>query len=156
MKGNPKVIDGCNMTCQMLATLSMQYRIYRVNLKCMGLPWLCKELDDHYHCTEAHLDCFLARIFYYGKDPDFDMGAVSGADTLTQIFEHIEKLVYAVLDHAKVCRKEVFETDLDSTFDSYGHVIMAMEKQAGFIEQQMNLMKVIGGEKEYVAERMED
>jgi len=152
---DPKVIDGLQSTCQMLTQLSMQYRVYKMNVKFFGIKWLCHKLKDHYSNTEDQLDIFLKRIFFYGEDPSFDIGSVSGADKITAILEHLKELVDGLLEFAVQRRKEAMDSRQDYTPDLYEHLIDTMECQCMFLTQQLTLIAEIS-EKGYIASRLED
>lgn len=153
---NDPIVEGLNITAQMLSHLSGQYRVFRINLHKMGMKWLSKKIFKLYHGTEEHLDCTLKRIFYYRIDPEYEIGSVKGADTVKEILSLCSSLVSATLKHAIEQRKASFAASPDYTTDIYEHIIECLEQQEYFLNQQLDLMRVLGGEPAYIASRLED
>lgn len=155
MEAKPEVIQGLNVTAQMLANLSAQYRVYKINLSKFGLKWLSKKIGKKYCCCEGQLDIVLCRIFYYGEDPEYNVGSVAGATKVTEILTHCGQMVKATLDHAIEQRVSSYQAMADYTTDIYEHLIEDLEKHEYFIQQQLGLIAMMG-EAAYVGARLED
>lgn len=151
-----KVTDGLNMMAQMLTRLAMQYRLSKINCKVMNLNWLACEFKAPYKEVECHLDYVLKRLFKYEVDPDFTVGDVSGADSITHILETLHDLVSAAFDHATEQRLETLKVAAAGyTTDCYEHIIRDLEGQITFLDQQLNLIKVLK-EPGYISARLGD
>ena len=149
------IIDNLQTAAQMISHLAGQYRVDQRNLHAMGLKWLQKKVKCWYHKTEDQLDKMLDRLLYFGVDPDYDIGAVSGADTVTDLLDKDHGLVYALLEKLIEFRKAAWEIQTDYTPDIYEHAIECFEHQAYKIEREQELIKKLG-EPGYIGARLED
>lgn len=150
-----QIVDDLNSAAQMLAHLSAQYRVDIKNIKSLGPKWLAKRVKCWYHETEEHLDKIVCRLFYFGEDPDYEVGQVVGADDVVEILKRAEALVYAAHDAFCDFRKSAWEAKADYTPDIYEHAIHALERQAYQIERELELIKKLT-EPGYIGARLED
>ncbi len=155
MPADPTIIAGLNGTCAMLSHLCNQLAVYKTNISKFGLDWLACKLGKKCGCVEDQLSIFVKRIFYYREDPEFEIGTVKGADSVTEILNDSLSLVNAVLDFAVEQRKVAWGIRADYTPDLYEHLICDMEKAEYFFEQQLNLITMMT-EPAYVGARLED
>jgi bacterioferritin (cytochrome b1) len=152
---NPQIIEDLQTSAQMLAHLAGQYQVDVQNLKCMGVKWVANHVRCWYKGSEEQLRRMIKRLFQFGVDPEYDAGAVAGADTIDEILDRAEGLVTAAHDQMCVFRYNAYQAKPDYTSDIYEHAIHELEHQLTHIERERELIKKMG-EASYVGARLED
>lgn len=155
MKTTPAVIANLQTACQLEAHLAAQYQVDVQQLKAMGLNWLAHRVKKWYSGSEAQLRTFIDRLLYFGTDPTYEAGTVTGADSVDGLLERAQGLVYAALDQLDDFRKAAWDAKADYTADIYEHAIRDLEKQAIKIDRERNLIQKLG-EPGYIGARLED
>jgi bacterioferritin (cytochrome b1) len=150
-----KTIANLQTAAQLLAHLAGQYQVDVRQLKAMGLKWLACRVKKWYAASEDHLRKVIDRLLYFDADPEYDAGAVSGADTVEEVLQRAQDLVYAAHEQLVKFRAQAWEAQADYTPDVYEHAIHDLEHQAFKIERERALIKKLG-EPGYIGARLED
>jgi bacterioferritin (cytochrome b1) len=152
---NKKIIENLQTAAQMTSHLAGQFKVDCHQLRAMGLDWLANKFSKWKKESCKFNGQFLDRLLYFDTDPDYDIGSVAGADTISEILDRAGELVNAALDQFKQFRKDAWDAEADYTPDIYEHAIGCLEKQAYKIEREQELVKKLT-EPAYVGARLED
>ena len=152
---DPKISSDLQAGCQILSHLAGQYRVDVQQLKALGVKWLAKRAKCWYKGSEGQLDILIKSLLYFGVDPEYDAGSVTGANTITEMLERDESLVYAALEFMCAARKTSWDILADYTPDVYEHCIEELQHQAKHIERELHLIG-LKGEADYILSRLGD
>jgi bacterioferritin (cytochrome b1) len=152
---NAQVTENLQTACQIFAHLAGQYQVDKHQLHAMGLNWLASRIAKWKKGACCQLGIFIDRLLYFDTDPDYELGAVAGADSVDAILERAQGLVAAGLEQLVGFRKAAYEALADYTPDIYEHAIRELEKQAYKIERERSLIRKLG-EPGYIGARLED
>lgn len=155
MKADATVIENLQTTCQVLAALAAQYQVDVQQLKTMDLDWLACRVKKWYGAAECHLRIAMKRLLYYGEDPTYSVGEVTGADSVEALLKRAETNVYAAFEQFCTFRKTAWDIRADGVVDIYEHMVQEMECQAFKIERELDLLGLLR-EPGYIAARLED
>jgi bacterioferritin (cytochrome b1) len=156
MKADPKVVASLQQACGVMAHLVAQYRVDIRQLTAMDLDWLACRFKKWFSHSEDHLEIFIDNLLYFGENPSFDGGAVSGTDEgVTAILKRNQKLLTDAMDQFCTARKQAWDILADDITDIFEHAIQEVKKQLVKIERELAIIAEIN-ENNYVAARLED
>ena len=154
MTGNPQVIATLQSALAAEARLNIQYRHDWRLVKFMGVRKVSCKL--HGMGSDAHewMKKIYDRILFLGGDIGYTMGPITDQLTLTAIFQNELALEMAIVAPYEQNIQTAMAAFDDATRNLYEHLLKWHQKHIGWLEQQLRLIQIVGGEDEYIAEKM--
>ncbi len=155
MKADPRIVTSLQTSCQLLAHISAQYQVDVRQLKAMDLDWLACRVKKWYGHSEHHLRLFIDALLYFGEDPSYNAGTVTGSSDVQALLNRDHDAVYSAFGQLCQFRTEAWNTQADDIPDLYEHAIQELKSQLVKMERELKLIGELGIE-EYVSARLED
>ena len=147
MKADPKVIQGLQQACGLLATLAEQYRIDGFALRNAGLKALGKKFyaEDSWHQdVETHLNIFIKQLLNFETDPMYQIGGLTCAtDVRSLLQQRASQTNQAFLTLCRL-RTESYAIRADKVPDEYEHAVAELQHQTEKMEQWLKVIAGIG------------
>ena len=154
MTGNPEVIKALQAALALEAHLNIQYRHDWRIVKFMGVKKVAKKLKGL--GTGAH--CFMKkvadRILFLGGDTNYTVGEIVDQRSLTAILQNELALEMAIVQPYEAAVQTAMKAFDDTTRNLFEHLLKWHQEQIGWLEQQLRLIETVGGEAEYIAEKL--
>lgn len=154
MTGNPEVIAALRSLLALEAHLNIQYRHDWRLIKFMGVKKTAhkiKDLGDKAHCFMKILS---DRILVLGGRMDYIVGSITDQTTLTAIFQNELQLEMVLVQQGRQAIQTAVAAGDEDTAEKLRHIEERHEDAVGWLEQQLRLEGVVGGEGEYIAEKL--
>lgn len=154
MKGNPDVIKALQAALALEAHLNIQYRHDWRIVKFMGVKKVArciKELGTGAHCFMKKV---ADRILFLGGDTNYTVGQIVDQRSLTEIFQNELQLEMAIVQPYEQAVQAAMKALDDTTRNLFEHLLKWHQEQIGWLEEQLRLIEMVGGEGEYIAEKL--
>ncbi len=154
MKGSPEVIKALQSALALEAHLNIQYRHDWRIVKFMGVKKVAckiKGLGGDAHCFMKKV---ADRILFLGGDTNYSVGAITDQPNLTAVFENELKLELAIVEPYEQAVQTAMKALDDTTRNLFEHLLKWHQDHVGWLEQQLQLIQTVGGEGEYIAEKL--
>ena len=153
MTGDPKVIAALEAAYPLEAHMHLQYRKDRGNVKFKGLKKLRSKLGEFGDDTHDWMNKVQERILFLGGDDAYQIPPLTSPNTLTAVFQNELALEMAAIQSYEALI--AIATGVDATtVHKFQHYQMYHEQHAEWLERQLNLMLAVGGEEEYIQEKI--
>lgn len=154
MTGNPEVIKALQAALALEAHLNIQYRHDWRVVKFMGV----KKVSHKIKCLGTGAHCFMKkvedRILYLGGATGYTLSGVTDQASLTAILQNELQLELAIVQPYEQAVRASMEALDDTTRNLFEHLLKWHQEHVGWLEQQLRLIQVLGGEAEYIAEKL--
>ena len=147
MKADPKVIQGLQQACGLLATLAEQYRLNGYALRNLGLKKLGKKFydEDSWHqAIEHHLNIFIKQILNFEADPQYSIGGLVCATDLKSLISTSCNVALSAFTTLCRLRSEAFAIRADAVPDEYEHAVQELQHQVNRMERWLRNISAIG------------
>jgi bacterioferritin len=154
MIGNPEVIQALQAALAQEAHLNIQYRHDWRLVAFWGIKKTAKKM----HCFggDAHdwMRKVADRILILGGETNYSVGDIVDQSTLTEVFQNELRLEMEILQPYEMAIQTAMRAFDDATRNLFEHLIKWHQQHVGWLEQQLRLIDAVGGEGEYVAEKL--
>lgn len=154
MTGNPEVIQALQAALVAEAHLNIQYRHDWRVVKFMGVKKTARKI--HALGNDAH--CFMKkvadRILFLGGDTAYSVGQITDQPTLLAIFQNELMLEMAIVQPYEAAVQTAMKAFDDTTRNLFEHLLKWHQDSIAWLEQQIRLIGILGGEAEYIAEKL--
>ncbi len=154
MKGSPEVIKTLQAALAQEAHLNVQYRHDWRIVKFMGVKKVAckiKDLGDDAHCFMKKV---ADQVLFLGGGTSYSMGPITDQPSLTAVFENQLKLEMAIIEPYEQAVQTAMQALDDTTRNLFEHLLKWHQEHVGWLEQQLQLIQTVGGEAEYIAEKL--
>jgi len=154
MNGNSEVIKALQAALAVEAHLNVQYRHDWRIVKFMGIRKVSRKI--HKLGTETHgfMKKVADRILLLGGDTNYEIGHISDQATLSEIFQNELLLEMAIIGPFEAAVQIAMKALDDTSRNLFEHLLKWHEEHVAWLEQQLRLIKTLGGEAEYIAEKL--
>lgn len=154
MKGSPEVIKALQAALAQEAHLNIQYRHDWRIVKFKGVKKVAckiKELGTGAHCFMKKV---ADRTLFLGGDTNYTLAPITDQASLTAIFQNELKLEMAIVEPYEQAVQTAMKALDDTTRNLFEHLLKWHQQHIGWLEQQLQVIEDVGGEGEYIAEKL--
>lgn len=154
MNGNPEVIGTLQSALASEAHLNLQYRHDWRIVKFMGVKKTSKKIDGLGSDAHRFMKKVADRVLFLGGDTTYQVAAIVDQSTLTDIFRSELTLEMAIIQPYEAAVQIAMKALDDTTRNLFEHLLKWHQDHVAWLEQQLRLISMLGGEAEYIAERL--
>ena len=154
MTGNPEVIVALKNALVAEAHLNIQYRHDWRVVKYMGVKKVARCLKHKGSDAHSWMKQVADRILFLGGDTNYTVGSIVDSSTLASTFQHELDLELAIVQPYERYVQVAMQALDDTTRNLFEHLLKWHQGHIGWLEQQLRLISMVGGEAEYIAEKM--
>ena len=154
MTGNPEVIQALQAALPLEAHLNIQYRHDWRVVKYWGVKKIACELKDFGKDAHCWMKKVADRILFLGGNTNYTVGEISEEKSLTEILQAELALEMAIIAPYEQAIQTAMKALDDTTRNVFEHLLKWHEQHVGWLEQQLRLIDAVGGEAEYIAEKL--
>jgi bacterioferritin len=154
MNGKPQVIQALLAALAQEAHLNMQYRHDWRVAKFMGVKKIAGRLHDFGGDAHEWMKKVSDRILFLGGDTSYAIAPVTDQATLTEIFQSELASEMAIVQPYEQAILTAMQALDDTSRNLFEHLLKWHQKHVGWLEQQLRLITALGGEAEYIAEKL--
>jgi bacterioferritin len=154
MSGNLEVIAALKSALAAEAHLNIQYRHDWRIVKFMGVKKVAGKVHSFGSDAHEYMRRVADRVLFLGGDTNYTVGAVTDQSTLTAVFQNELKLEMALVQPYEQAVQTAMQALDDTSRNLFEHLLKWHQKHAGWLEQQLRLIAMPGGEADYIREKL--
>lgn len=154
MNGNAKVIAALQAALALEAHLNIQYRHDWRVIKFQGVKKVASGVKDLGCAAHRFMKKVADRILYLGGGTSYTVGAITDQQTLTEILQNELSLEMAIVAPYEQAVQTSMQALDDTTRNLFEHLLKWHQQNIAWLEQQIRLIETLGGEAEYIAEKL--
>lgn len=157
MTGNPAVIKSLQTALALEAHLNIQYRHDARVVSFMGVKKTVGKLSKLGNKAHEFMKLLANRILVLGGDTNYTVGDIvdpQGQPALTAIFRNELKLEMALVVTGRTAIQTAVGVGDEATAEKLRHIEERHEDAVAWLEKQLRLIAALGGEAEYIAEKI--
>lgn len=153
MVGNPEVLRTLTAALSAERHLNLQCRQDADSLKCMGAKKTSKKINHFADNAHGYYRRLTHRILFLEGDPSTAIAATVEMDSLTAVLKNQLDLRVGLVGSMETAIQVAMKAFDDATRNLFEHLIKWMQKEIGWLETQLSLIKKLG-ESDYLSEML--
>ncbi len=158
MKGSPAVIATLQAALPLEAHLNLQYRMDTRLLKYMGAKKIAGKIADFAGDEHCFLKKLTKQLLFIGDDQkgvaNYSIQEIAEPATVTDMFTSALALEMAVCTHYEESIPVAVTERSDEDRNLMEHLVKWHHDHVRWLEKQLRLIEGLGGESEYLAEKL--
>lgn len=155
MKGNEIVIANLMDAAAGEAHIALQLKLDARVMKAFGVKSVASKLGAMAGDSEDYLHKqIVRRLLALGSDAQYDAGTITSGDPVSAILKNALALITDLATKYEGYCKQAWDVDDDETRNIYEHLIKWHNKSIVWLERQINLIDVVGGDAQYVSAKI--